>query len=184
MTRYNRGAGTCRRIASAAFTLPEVMVASGLGVLVALVIAMFSLYSSRSFAAIANYVDMDELSQSALDRMSRELRQAHHVTGFTASTITFQDSGFNTVQFVYDPGARTLSRVSGGLTNIFLTSCDALQFANYQGTTVSNTFDAYNPAYVTNTRLIQVTWTCSRNILGAKANTESVQSAKIAIRNN
>ena len=49
---------------------------------------------------------------------------------------------------------------------------------------VSNSFDCYAPATVANAKLVQVTWNCSRQILGNKANTESVQSAKIAIRNH
>ena len=48
----------------------------------------------------------------------------------------------------------------------------------------SNTFDCYDPAYITNARVIQVTWRCSRPILGKKATTESVQSAKIVLRNH
>ena len=75
-------------------------------------------------------------------------------------------------------------RVGGGTTNVYLTDCDSLEFANYQRTTISNTFDAYEPAFTTNTRLIQVTWTCSRRILGARMNTENVQSAKVVLRNN
>ena len=49
---------------------------------------------------------------------------------------------------------------------------------------ISNTFDCYLPAVVTNARVIQMTWKNSRTILGKKATTESVQSARIAIRNH
>src|SRR3989442_3442482 len=51
-----------RRRSNAAFTLIEVIVPSGLGLLVCLVIVLLSMYSSRSFAAIANYVNMDQVS--------------------------------------------------------------------------------------------------------------------------
>ena len=49
---------------------------------------------------------------------------------------------------------------------------------------ISNTFDCYDSANLTNARVIQVTWNCSRNIMGKKATTDNVQSAKIAIRNH
>lgn len=166
------------------FTLVEVMVASALGFLALMVVGMLSWYSSRSFAAIANYVELDQTSQLALDKMSRELRQAHRVTDFTPTSISCVDVDNNPLLFNYDPDTRSLLRISGGQTNTLLTGCDSLQFAKYQHTAISNTFDAYDPAYVTNTRLIQVTWTCSRKILGARADSESVQSAKIALRNN
>ena len=170
--------------ANGGFTLLEVMVASSIALIVLLVVVSLSWYSGRSFVAVANYVDLDQASQLALDKMSREIRQAHRVTDFSPTSLSLLDVGGNPLSFFYDPDARTLGRVSGGLTNVLLTGCDFLQFAKYQHTAISNTFDAYDPAYVTNTRLIQVTWKCSRQIMGAKANTESVQSAKIALRNN
>lgn len=169
---------------SAAFTLIEVMVASAIGLLVLLVVVSLSWYSGRSFVAVANYVDLDQNSQLALDKMSREIRQAHRVTDYSPTRLSLLDIGGNPLSFVYDPDARTLVRVAGGQTSVLLSGCDSLEFAKYQHTAISNTFDAYDPAFVTNTRLIQVTWKCSRKILGAKVNTESVQSAKIALRNN
>ncbi len=173
-----------RARALAAFTLPEVMIASGLALVVLLALALFSVFSGRSFVAIANYVNMDQHSQLALDKMSREIREAHRLTAYSPTSLTFLDADNNPVTFTYAPEARTLLRISDGQTNSYLTDCDSLQFGNYQRTTISNTFDAYAPAFVTNTKLVRVTWVCSRQILGAKANTESVQSAKIVIRNN
>jgi len=69
------------------------------------------------------------------------------------------------------------------MMGVMVTGCDSLQFWIYQHTPRSNSFDCYDPAYVTNARLVQVTWTCSRQMLGVKANTELVESAKIALRN-
>jgi hypothetical protein len=161
-----------------------VIVASGLGLIVMLAVMLLSLYSSRSFVAIANYVNMDQTSQLALDRMAREIREAQRVIAFSGTSLTLVDADKKPLQFVYDPAQRTLNRIKAGITNVYLTDCDSLQFSKYQRTTISNTFDAYQPAYVTNSRLIQVTWTCSKKILGARMNTESVQSAKVVIRNN
>ena len=172
------------RKGSAAFTLIEIMVASAIGLVALAVVGSLTWFSSRSFAAVANYVELDQASQFALDKMSREIRQAQQLTAFTATSLTFADVDHNPLSFIYDPETRTLVRVSGGQTNTLLQGCDFLQFSKYQHTAISNTFDAYDPAYVTNTKLVQVTWTCSRKILGAKVNTESVQSAKIALRNS
>jgi hypothetical protein len=160
------------------------MVASGLATLLFMVMWLLATFSGRSFAAMANYVALDQEGQLALDKMSREVREAHRLTDFSATALTFEDKDYKTLQFIFDPTIRALISVKGGVTNTYLANCDSLTFTNYQKTTISNTFDAYQAAYVTNTRLIQVTWTCSRNILGARVNTESVQSAKIAIRNN
>jgi len=176
--------GKLIRRKTAAFTLVEVMVASALGVLALAVVGSISWFSGRSFVAIANYADLDQTSQFALDKMSKEIRQARQLTSFSPNSLTFSDIDNNALSFIYDPETRTLVRVSGGETNTLLRGCDFLQFSKYQHTAISNTFDAYEPAYVTNTKLVQVSWLCSRTILGAKVNTESVQSAKIALRNN
>ncbi len=159
------------------------MVASGLAGMVLTVVAMLSFFSSRSFVAVTNYVSMDQQSQLALDKMSREIREVHRLTAYTPSSLTFEDADSNPLQYVYDSDSRLLMRISGGLTNTLLTDCDSLQFSIYQQNVISNSFDAYDPSRVTDAKLIQVNWNCSRQILGAKVNTESVQSAKITIRN-
>ena len=170
----------------AAFTLVELMVASALGLLVATAIAMLAYFSSRSFVAMANYTDMNQSSRLALDKMSKEIRQARQLTSYATNSLTFQDVNGNSLQFTYNsPGhPRELVRVSGGQTTSYLTNCDSLQFWIYQQTMKSNTFDCYDPAYVTSARVIQVTWICSRKILGIKATTETVQSAQIVMRNH
>jgi len=169
---------------TAAFTLPEILVSSALGMLVLLVVAALSIYSGRSFVAMANYVSLDQVSQLALDKMSREMRQARRLVEFSPTSLTFEDYDKQQFKFAYDSEARKLIRTSGDTSTVYLTDCDSLEFSKFQRTTISNTFNAYEPAYVTNTRLIQVTWSCSRKILGAKVNTESVQSAKVVLRNN
>src|SRR5690349_19841085 len=98
---------------SAAFTLVEVMVASALGLLTVSAVVMLSMYSSRSFAAIANYVNLDRQSQLALDKMSKEIRQAVKVTDCSPTSLSILDVDTNSVQFSYDPVARTLVRTSG-----------------------------------------------------------------------
>lgn len=168
----------------AAFTVIELIVASALGLLVCLAIILLTIFSSRSFVAIANYVHMDERSQLALDKMSREIRQTRRLTRFTPHSLTFEDADSKPLRFIYNEKARQLVRVRDGVSEVYLRDCDTLQFANFQRTPISNSFDAYATATVTNTKLLQVSWTCSRKILGAKMNTESVQSAKIVIRNN
>jgi len=167
-----------------AFTLIEVMIASSLALLALLAIGLLSWYSSRSFAAIANYVELDQKSHLALDKLSREVRQARRLINFSPTELTLLDINNEPLQFIYQSDSRTLLRVSGGESNLLLSGCDFLEFSKYQHTPISNTFDAYEPAYLTNSKLIQVSWSCSRKILGAKVNTESVQSSKIALRNN
>jgi prepilin-type N-terminal cleavage/methylation domain-containing protein len=170
----------------AAFTLVELMVAMALGLLVATVVATLAYFSSRSFVAMAHYTDMNQRSRLALDKMSKDIRQARLLTSYSTTNLTFQDVNGNSLQFIYNSAQhpRELVRVSGVQTTSYLTNCDSLTFWIYQHTMKPGVFDCYDPAYVTNARVIQVTWICSDTIMGIKATTETVQSAQIVMRNH
>ena len=172
-----------RRQRNHGFTLVEMMVASGLGLLAATAIAMLTYYTNRSFVAATNYTDMALLSRMGLDNMSRTIRGARLVTAWATNSITLLDVNGNPVQYSWDGPSKTLQSSSGGQTTTYLTGCDSLQFWLYQRTPKSNSFDCYTPAKIGNTKLVQVTWTCSRTIFGAKVNTEMMESAKICLRN-
>src|SRR5258707_370627 len=88
------------------FTLPEVLIASGLGVIAVVVVSAVSMFSGRSFVAIANYVELDQQSQLALDKMSREIRQARLLTSFSPTSLTLMDQANNPLQFTYQPDTR------------------------------------------------------------------------------
>jgi prepilin-type N-terminal cleavage/methylation domain-containing protein len=164
-----------------AFTLIEVMIASTLSVILAAIIAIFFFFSLRSFAAMTNYADMNTRSQMALDKMSKDIRQARGLTAYSINSLTFKDVNNNDLTFVYTNGL--LNRISGGVTTTYLTNCDSLQFWIYQHTPISNTFECYVPADATSARVIQMTWHCSRKIMGTKSTTETVESSTISIRN-
>jgi prepilin-type N-terminal cleavage/methylation domain-containing protein len=167
-----------------AFTLVEVMVATALSVLVVAVVLSLSFFSSRSFVAMTSYTDLGLASQLALDKFSREVRQAHSVTDCRSNSLTFLDGNTNAVTFAYNPEARTLSRIGAGQTNLYLGECDSLRFAMYQHTVISNTFNCYDPAFVTNAKVVQVTWSCSRQTPGVPVKGDNAQSMKIALRNH
>src|SRR5690349_12875187 len=80
----------------AGFGLVDFMVALALSTIILAVIGALSSYTARSFAAVANYVDLDQRSQSALDQMTRDIRQVNGLLSYTVSgtskTLTFQDS--------------------------------------------------------------------------------------------
>lgn len=166
------------------FTLVEVLVATGVAGLVVTVIALLSFFTSRSFVAATNYTDMALLSKMALDNMSRTIRQASQVTSYSTNSITLVDSSGNATTYKLDPNSKSLLAISGGITNTYLKGCNALQFWIYQRTPMSNSFGCYTPAYVTNAKLVQVTWSCSRQIFGANVNNEVVESASICLRNH
>ena len=168
---------------SRAMTLVEIMIALGINSLVLVVVATFSIYSSRNFASLGNYVGLDSASRKTLDQMIGEIRQTTLLTGFQSNKLTFTDFDGANLVYAYDPTAQTLARAKPGVTNIFLTNCVSLKFGIYQRN--PQTGGAF--VFTTNAadcKLVDLTWKCVRtNYLSTKLNTESVQTAKILIRN-
>lgn len=162
----------------------ELMVATAISSVVAVGVAAMMFYSGRSFAAIANYVDLDHRSRMALDIMSREIRQANRLTSYTSTSLTFEDYDGAPLSYTYDPDAKTLTRNKNGTPDSkpLLEECDFLQFSIYQRNPVAGTYDQYPTATASTCKLVQLNWVCSRKIFGVPKNTESVQSAKVVIR--
>jgi type II secretory pathway pseudopilin PulG len=164
------------------FTLVEMMVAMGLGVFVLAVVATLTMFTVRSFVAMGNYNDLERASTRALDTMSREVRQAAYVVSFSTNRVQLRTLNGTPLVYEYDPQAETLSQIKGGVRQVLLRQCDYLSF-NISQRNPSNDFNFYPASTVAQAKLLDVSWRCSRQILGAKLNTESVQTAKIVIRN-
>jgi len=182
-------------------TIPEMMIALALGSLLLAGAGSLWLFGGRSLAAMANYTDLDAKSRYALDLMSRDIREADRVTGcykigqtnwpgvkWLSVTNTAQGTG---ATYIWNPRLRTLvCRKEGQADQVYLTECDTWEFDLYQrapeksGSYVfwpaTNKVGAYDLSIC---KLINMTWKCSRTILGSKLNTESVQTAQVVLRN-
>jgi hypothetical protein len=172
-------------------TLVEMMFASGITAIIVSGVMALAFYTARSFAAITNYVDLDIKSRQALDTMTTEIRQADGLIAATDKSLKFQTTdptsgATNTLQYIYDPTAQTLTRTLGTNSKVLLTQCtfwtNILCQRNVTNATFGNPFQAVTTSRPDECKVIQLTWICSRNILGKSANTESVQSAHVVIR--
>jgi len=121
-----------------ALTLVELLVATAIsGVLIAAVMSL-TFYSARSFAAMANYVDLDNCSRNALDVMSREIRQADCLVSGDDHQLVFRHTNPGngatfTIGYTYNPDTRVLARLQqGGPRTVLLDECDFLKFSIYQ----------------------------------------------------
>jgi hypothetical protein len=178
-----------KRRRRAAFTLAELLVGLGLSGIVLLALSQLTFFTARSFAALYNYIELDKYSRNALDQMVYKIRQADSLTTYATNKLVFSYQTTNTLTYFYSTDSKQLlemiSTPSGSTTRkTLLTGCDVLTFSIFQRNTASGTYDQF-PATLTNNaaKLVQLSWTCSRSMLGARVNTESVQSAKIVIRN-
>lgn len=168
----------------AGFTLVEMMVSVGIGSLVLLGLAGLMFYTGRSFAALANYVDLDACSRNALDTMSREIRQTRRLVAGTSTKLQFEDFDGKALVYEYSADDRTLTRTKDGVEDPepLLKECNFLQFSMFQRNPVNGKYDQYPTATASQCKLVQLRWVCSRDLIHSRRNTESVQSAKIVIR--
>ena len=167
-----------------AFTLVEMLVAVGLAGIACLVIMSFLQTSALTFVSLTNYSDLGLKTQIAVDKISKDIRQCAEVKSYQTNTLTLRKWDGTSMQYAFDPATRTLSRISGANSALILTECDYLRFWIYQRTPMSNAFECYAPAQVSSARLITVTLSCSRKMLGPRQSTEVVQSANVALRNH
>jgi type II secretory pathway pseudopilin PulG len=180
------------RTRAAAFTLVELLVSMGLASILAIAIASMSLYTGRSFAAIANYVDLDNKSRTALDTITRDVRQVGFLDSYSRANPAFirlnenDDGGglsTNTITFSYDATTRQVTRQrSGEPLKVLLIECDEFAFRFYQRNQTNNGLELVDVGTASSVKALDISWTCSRTILGSKMNTESVQTARIVMR--
>jgi hypothetical protein len=166
-----------------AWTLIEMLMGLVVASVVFMALGELTIYTARSFVALGNYNDLDRYSRTALDTLSRDVRQTRWVFSYATNKLVFVDYDNQTnLTYFWDPTTHVLTRQKGNAVTLLLTNCDYLSFGRFQRTpNVGFTF--YPPATTPEIKLIDVSWKCSRTILGAKINTESVQTAKIVIRN-
>jgi hypothetical protein len=105
------------------------------------------------------------------------------MTSFATNEVAFLFRGA-TLRYAYSPDTKTLKEYYGTQTKTLLADCNQLQFSMFQRNVISNSFDQVTTTTTNTAKSIIVTWTCSRSLLGNLINSESVQSARIVIRNN
>lgn len=170
------------------WTLIEMMVTVGVFVLAALALCTLLLFSVQSLAAMANYAELDKENREAMDKLTREIRQARHVTACSSNSITILNGAGASVTYSFQPSTKRMLRTSndGTGTQVLLNDCDLLQFGLYQRNPVGGSYDVYPVAPNTwqeTVKVVQLTWRTARTLHGTPVVTsENVQTARIVIR--
>jgi hypothetical protein len=184
-------------------TLVELLIAIGISGMIFVAVGMMIFFSGRSYAALANYVDLDNKSRHALDLMSKEIRQVDGVTGSATTTLSSglvvtnqivlsgkeTNNAAYTITYNYNPSAanKTLTRQKTGgfgyqgMTTL-LTGCTYLNFGMFTRVPKDNSLNQFDAADLATCKVVQIDWICARKIFNESDNTESVQSAKVVIR--
>ncbi len=174
---------TAKRRKCAGVALIDLLVGSAIGSVLLMVLSSLTMFGGRSFAAMANYVSLDQYSRNALDRMSKEIRQCNSLISADTNYLWFRDADGGDLLYYYSPSSRTLYRLKNWILDSqpLLVQCDYLNFSIFQRNPILGSYDVYPAASPATCKLVQLTWVCSRPLIGRK-NTESVQSAKVVIR--
>src|SRR5258706_3767821 len=172
-------------IRQAGFTVPEITVAAAILLIIVTAVISMSMFGGRSFAAMTNYIDLDSKSRNALDSMIREVRQCKGLYFYTNNMIKLTNYSNQQVSYAWDRSSGTFNRSVNGVLGPkpLLTECQQLTFKIYQRTPSTNHEFFETATNVAQCKLVNVSWLCSRSILGKNINTESVQTTKIVIRN-
>ncbi len=165
------------------FTIVEFLVATVIGFMAVGGLTALSIYTARSFSAIGNYMELDRNSRNALDKMTQIIREADGVLSYDAHAVQVSFHG-SPLSFTYNTNGKTLSLIdTNGIGTVLLTDCTFLDFQVFQRNSVAGSYDQY-PVTLDQSaaKIVQVSWICSRYLIGSLFNTESVQSAKVVIR--
>src|ERR1041385_7075294 len=103
----------CGQRGQRGFTLIDSSVGMVVSAIVLAALLGFSVYASRSFAALSNYVELEQKSQNALDTMTRDIRQTLALTNYETTTLngrtitnklTFLDSDNQALTYIFQNG--------------------------------------------------------------------------------
>ncbi len=172
-----------------AYGLLELLISAGMGFVVLTGAIVVFIYGIFSFAGLGNYAILTGQSRVAADAMSREMREATGIlsaqsTGNT-KTLVFTNSFTRTITayaWNADTGILTCQRTGEDAPRVRLTGCDLWDFTLFQRTPQTNWY-FFTTADLKLCKSIDMTWKCSRSILGQKINTENIVTAQVVLRN-
>jgi len=165
--------------------LVEMLFGLGIAGLVLAQVCLIWYYASRSFVAQLNYVDMDQISQRTLDRLTREIRQAKAMTIYASNRITLTDYDNQPLTYLFT--GNQLLRIkptdNAGKPTVMLKELESGSFSIYQRNPIAGQYDQYPTASPATCKLVEVRWRCKRRLNPTAPETrESMHSAKIVIR--
>jgi prepilin-type N-terminal cleavage/methylation domain-containing protein len=170
------------------FTLLELLVAVGVGSLVLAGAVTMFISGQANFASLGNYTELSNQSRLALDRMSRDIREASQVLSWQAngsgSTLVLTNALRSTqITYSWNRTNRLLScSITGQPDKNYLSGCDSWTCSFYQRTPSTN-WTMFITTNLVECKMVTMTWKCSRSVLGRKLNTENMVTAQIVLRN-
>jgi len=184
-----------RSLAQGGLSLVEMLIATGIGAIMITIIVALTSYAERSFAVTSSHVDLETKGRNALDKLTRELRQATAVIScdtnlpFKWFTVTNAVEGF-ALTLSWDAETKIVKLEKVGPTpddnrsERLLGNCERWDFTFCQrAPSVGPSEVSFSPASsLADCKLIVMSWTCRQELIG-KLEAENVQEMQIALRN-
>src|SRR6266481_9302960 len=175
-----------RRKSKRGFTLVEMLIATGLFGVASAAVCSIYLFSTRGFASMATYADLDKINRTAMDTLTREIRQARLVSDVQSNSFSLINGDGVSVTYWFNTGLKQFMRsANDGSSKVLVPNCDLISFSVFQRNNIAGTWDQYPVAssnwseYV---KVIQLTWKASQAVPLGPGVSENVQTAKIIIR--
>lgn len=170
----------------AAYSLIEMMFAATIFTVVGGAVGTAYMFSLRSFQALSNYSKLDEENREAVDRISRELREATTIQtppdGYQKSQLVFLDCNGKRITYSFNRYSQTLTRTSNSVVTVLLTNCSLINF-NLGTRAVANNYMYYTNSDPNHAKIVDLTWKTSKTVGGRTfINSENIQTARIVIR--
>lgn len=180
---------TSSRRPGAGWTLLEMMVSIVAGMLILGSVSTVFIFMNRNLDSTANYEELDRQSRNAIDIMSRDIRQAGGLTNYTTNSLSFTNQDGTLLQYTWDTtNYLTYTNAStannGPYGGKLLKNCTYLDFSIFQrNPSNGTTMDFYPTTNASLAKVVLINFVCSRSNYTTLKNTESVQTAKVVMRN-
>jgi len=173
----------------AGWTLAELMISVVAGLMMLISVSSVYIFMLRSLDATANYEELDRQSRNAVDNMSTAIRQAGALTNYSTNTLSFTNLDGSLLQYTWDnTNLMTYTNAStangGPFGGTLLKDCHYLDFRIFQrNPSNSTTMDFWPTTNAALAKVILINWVCARTNYTTLQNSESVQTAKVVLRN-
>lgn len=161
--------------------LAELLVAIAIALLITSAVLVLFSSSNKEMVRMLHYSDLHGASQTAIDTLTRDIRDANRVTAYTTNSLQLEDAGGLSILYTFNASQGTLRRAHNGQSKTLLRGCDALTFTLGKRNP-SGGFAVYPASSVAECKVVNVSWRCSRTLFGRKHATDNITTANIIIR--
>lgn len=159
------------------------------GILMLTCVCSAFIFMNRNLNATANYEELDRQSRNAIDLMTRDIRQAGALTNYATNLLQFTNQDGTLLQYSWDSSnLLTFTNAStannGPFGGTLLKGCSYLKFSIFQrNPSNGTTMDFWPAATPALAKVILINLVASRKNYTSLTNSESVQTAKVVLRN-